>query len=116
MHSAKDWRTVLNPIVARYRDRDLRRYFRGDAAFANPTIYEYLEAEHFEYAIRLPANDVLHREIGHLMTRPVGRPPKAPIVLYHEFQYQAAAGTANAGSSRRWNGIEGSSSPGSGSS
>ena len=25
------------------------------------------------------------------MTRPVGRPPKKPIVLYHSFQYQAAS-------------------------
>ncbi len=91
VHSAKDWRTVLEPIVARYRDRDVPRYFRGDAAFANPEIYSYLESEHFRYAVRLPANDVLHREIEHLMTRPVGRPPKAPIVTYNEFQYQAAA-------------------------
>ncbi len=90
VHSAKDWRTVLEPIVARYRDRDIPHFFRGDAAFANPEIYEYLEAENFWYVIRLPANDVLHREIEHLMTRPVGRPPKAPIVLYHEFHYQAA--------------------------
>ena len=90
VHSAKDWRTVLEPIVARYRDRDIPHFFRGDAAFANSKIYEYLEGEHFQYVIRLPANDVLHREIEHLMTRPVGRPPKAPIVLYHEFYYQAA--------------------------
>jgi hypothetical protein len=90
VHSAKDWRTVLEPIVARYRDRDIPHFFRGDAAFANSKIYEYLEGEHFQYVIRLPANDVLHREIEHLMTRPVGRPPKAPIVLYHEFHYQAA--------------------------
>ena len=27
----------------RYRERNLRRYFRGDAAFAAPDIYEYLE-------------------------------------------------------------------------
>ena len=91
VHSAKDWDVVLGPIVARYRDRDLHRYFRGDAAFANPRIYEYLEAECFLYAIRLPANDILRREIEHLLTRPVGRPPKAPIILYHKFQYQAAA-------------------------
>ena len=91
VHSAKDWRRVLEPIVARYRSRDLPRYLRGDAAFANPEIYEYLESERFGYAIRLPANDVLYREIEHLLTRPVGRPPKAPIVMYHEFQYQAAA-------------------------
>jgi len=35
-----------------------------------PNIYEYLEGEHFQYVIRLSANDVLHREIEHLMTRP----------------------------------------------
>ena len=72
----KNWETVLEPIVERYRDRDIPHFFRGDAAFANPEIYEYLEGEHFQYVIRLPANDVLHREIEHLMTRPVGRPPK----------------------------------------
>jgi hypothetical protein len=87
--SAKDWDVVLVPIVARYRDRDLHRYFRCAAAFANPRIYEYLEAERFLYAIRLPANDILRREIEHLLTRPVGRPPKAPIILSHEFRYQA---------------------------
>jgi len=91
VHCAKDWRTVLEPIVARYRERDIPYYFRGDAAFANPGIHEYLESESFRYAIRLPANDVLYREIVHLMTRPVRRPPRAPIVLYHEFQYQAVA-------------------------
>jgi hypothetical protein len=90
VHSAKDWKVVLEPIVTRYRDRELRRYFRGDAAFANPAIYEYLESEGFRYAIRLPSNENLAHEIAHLMTRPVGRPPKIPIVLYHEFEYQAA--------------------------
>ena len=91
VHSAKDWKTVLDPIVARYRDRDILRYFRGDAAFGNPHIYSYLEDERYWYAIRLRSNEILNREIEHLMTRPVGRPPKAPIVLYHEFMYQAAA-------------------------
>jgi hypothetical protein len=28
------------------------------------------------YVIRLPANQVLQRRIGHLLTRPIGRPPK----------------------------------------
>jgi hypothetical protein len=27
--------------------------------------------------------------IQHLLTRPVGRPPKKPVVLYHGFEYQA---------------------------
>jgi hypothetical protein len=38
VHSADDWRSVLQPVVERYRERDLRRYFRGDAAFASPNI------------------------------------------------------------------------------
>ena len=29
-----------------------RLYFRGDAAFGNPEMYEYLEAEGVSYAIR----------------------------------------------------------------
>jgi hypothetical protein len=89
VHSAKDWRAVLAPVVARYRNRPFRRYFRADAAFANPEIYEYLEAEGFEYAIRLPANDALLRDIEPLLTRPVGRPSNVPVVWYAGFLYQA---------------------------
>ncbi len=87
--SADDWRSVLEPIVARYRHMDIRRFFRGDAAFAKPRLYESLEAEGYLYAIRLPANEVLQRKIEHLLTRPVGRPPKKPFVWYHDFLYQA---------------------------
>ena len=46
-------------MVARYCGQHLRRLLRGDAAFALPDLYEYLEAEGFQYAIRLPANAVL---------------------------------------------------------
>ncbi len=40
--------------MARYRNRQMRRYFLGDAAFAKPEIYEFLEAEGYAYTIRLP--------------------------------------------------------------
>ena len=33
---------------------------------------------------------MLYRQIQHLITRPVGRPPGKPIVQYHDFTYQAA--------------------------
>ncbi len=89
VHSAKDWRAVLEPVVARYRSQKIPRYFRADAAFANPAVYEFLEAEGYEYAIRLPANDVLQREIEPLLTRAVGRPSNAPVVWYADFPYQA---------------------------
>ena len=39
----------------RYKERKVRLYFRGDAAFASPEIYEYLEAEGLLYVIRLKA-------------------------------------------------------------
>ena len=48
VHSAHAWRDVLEPVVARYRDKAFRRYFRGDAAFASPEVYEFLEAEGFK--------------------------------------------------------------------
>jgi hypothetical protein len=89
--SADDWRSVLEPIVGRYRPLDIRRFFRGDAAFARPELYKYLEDECFLYAIRLPANAVLHREVEPLLTRPVGRPSNKPVVWYHDFRYQAAS-------------------------
>ncbi len=31
----------------RYKERKVQLYFRGDAAFAAPEIYDYLEAEGF---------------------------------------------------------------------
>ena len=91
VHSADDWRSLLEPIVNRYRGDDILRFFRGDAAFADPKIYRYLEAEGYSYAIRLKDNPILHKKIKHMLTRPVGRPPKKPIVLYHSFRYQAAS-------------------------
>ena len=51
VHSADDWRSVLEPVVVRYRDRTKRRFFRGDAAFALPDLYDYLEAESYRCRI-----------------------------------------------------------------
>ena len=89
VHSADDWHSVLEPVVARYRDANIRRYFRGDAAFANPDIYRFLEKEDYLYAIRLPANQNLQCAIEHLLRRPVGRPSVAPKRIYESFTYQA---------------------------
>jgi hypothetical protein len=52
-----------------------------------------LEAESIGYAIRLPANSVLQERIAHLLTRPVGRPPKRPRVFHASFSYQAQSWT-----------------------
>ncbi len=81
----------LKPVVARYKERDLRRHFRGDAAFASPDIYEFPEDAGFLYAIRLPKNQVLLESIGHLLTRPVGRPLNHVRRYYASFSYQAGS-------------------------
>ena len=77
--------------MSRYRGRVKRLYFRGDAAFANPEVYEFFEAEGMSYTIRLPANRVLQDKIGHLLKRPVGRPPQEMRRYYSSFSYQAGS-------------------------
>jgi hypothetical protein len=93
VHSADGWRQVLEPVVARDRHKMKRRSFRGDAAFANPDLYEFLEAEGFQYTIRLPANAVLQASIGWLLKRPVGRPPHEVRRYHASFSYRAGSWT-----------------------
>jgi hypothetical protein len=61
VHSADGWRDVLDPVIARYAERDIMRFFRADAAYAAPELYARLEEASYFYAIRLPANTVLAR-------------------------------------------------------
>jgi hypothetical protein len=89
VHSADDWSSVLEPVVERYRGESLPKFFRADAAFASPEVYEYIEAAGFWYAMGLPTNAVLEDSIQHLLIRPVGRPPRKPIVVYYSFAYRA---------------------------
>ena len=91
VHSADDWESVLKPVVVRYKGRKVRLYFRSDADFASPEIYENLEAEGFLYAIRLPTNPILQKSIAHLLTRPVGRPPNHVRRYYAIFSYRAGS-------------------------
>ena len=96
VHSADGWRSVLEPVVARYRERTKRQFFRGDAAFAVPDLYDYLETEGYKYTIRLKANAVLQGHIAHLLKRPVGRPPMHVQRFHASFSYQAGSW------SRKW--------------
>src|SRR6201981_3167693 len=85
VHSADGWESVLRPVIERYKGKVSRIYFRGDAGFANPDVYEFLEAERIKYAIRLPANRILQERIGHLLSRPIGRPPNEVRRSYANF-------------------------------
>jgi hypothetical protein len=91
VHSADGWRDILTPVIARYRGKMKRYYFRADAAFANPEVYDLLEAEGYKYTIRLPANSILRESISWLLTRPVGRPPMEVRRYYASFSYRAGS-------------------------
>ena len=73
MHSADSWRATLEPVVARYRGIVKRLYFRGDAAFANPGIYEFCEAEgHRLYDPASSQPGLAGQDRIYLLKRPVG--------------------------------------------
>jgi hypothetical protein len=91
VHSAEGWEELLLPEIERQQQQGKEVVFRADAAFAKPEIYEALEERDVKYAIRLPANDNLERNISELLTRPVGRPSYRPVVGYKSFFYQAAS-------------------------
>ena len=93
VHSAEGWAELLLPEgpegTPRQQKQGKEVVFRADAAFAKPEIYEALEERGVKYAIRLPANDCLERDIAELLTRPVGRPSHKPLVRYKGFLCQA---------------------------
>jgi Transposase DDE domain group 1 len=93
VHSADDWEELLLPEIERQQKLGKEVVFRADAAFAKPELYEALEERGVRYAIRIPANDSLERDIAELLTRPVGRPSHKPVVWYKGFLYRAESWT-----------------------
>jgi hypothetical protein len=81
----------LLPEIERQQTLGKEVVFRADAAFAKPAVYDALEERGVKYAIRIPANDGMERDIAELLTRPVGRPCNKPVVCYKSFLYQAAS-------------------------
>jgi len=93
VHSADGWEDVLKPVLARYapkaRPSITWRRFRADAAFAIPALFDLLEAEGWDYAIRLKGNPKLQERIDHLTKRSPGRPPNHVVRHYTSFHYRA---------------------------
>jgi hypothetical protein len=93
VHSSEDWEELLLPEIECQQNNGKEVAFRADAAFAKPEIYEALEERGVKYAIRIPANENLERDIADLLIRPVGRPSKRPWVRNKSFLYRAASWT-----------------------
>jgi hypothetical protein len=68
VHSAEGWEELLLPEIERPQKQAREVVFRADAAFAKPEIYEALEERGVKYAIRIPANGSLKRDIAELLT------------------------------------------------
>jgi hypothetical protein len=87
VHSAEGWEELLLPEIERQQRMGKEVAFRGDAAFAKPEVYEALEERGVKYAIRIPANESLERDIAELLPQPLGRPSRRPLVEYKRFLY-----------------------------
>jgi hypothetical protein len=87
---------ITRPAIDRYRAQGQTVVVRADAAFALPALYEALERRRVRYAIRLPANDVLERQIQDLFTRPRGRPSRAPLAGIGASSIRRRPGTGRA--------------------
>ncbi len=81
LHSADSWEDVLKPVLARYsveaHPSVARRGFSADAAFALPVLFDVLEAEGWDYAIRIEGNPKPYDPISWLTKRGPGRPSRA---------------------------------------
>ena len=70
IHLADGVLDFLDPIMKRYRFRFILLGIRGDAALADPEVYEYCEGDRVTYFIRFVANAVLNRLIAPYMNKP----------------------------------------------
>ena len=93
VHSAEGWEDLLRPVLARYtpeaKPSISRRRFRADAAFAIPVLFDLLEAEGWDYAVRIKANPKLYEQVAFLTKRPRGRPPNHVVRRYTSSHYRA---------------------------
>ena len=93
VHSADGWEDILTPVLSRYsakaRPSITRRRFRADAAFAIPALFDLLEAEGWDYAVRIKGNSKLHEQVAWLTKRRPGRPPNHVVRHYTSFHYRA---------------------------
>ena len=91
VHSAEGWEKLLLPGIDRQQRMGKEIAFRADAAFAKPEVYEALEERGVKYAIRIPANDILQRDIEELLKRPRGEAHQETAGRVQKgFLYQAA--------------------------
>jgi hypothetical protein len=91
VHRADGWREFLDPVFRHYVQKGIKIFFRADAAFAIPELFELCENQRIDYAIRIKENAKLYERVERYTKRPVGRPCRSPLVKFKGFHYQAAS-------------------------
>jgi len=79
VHSAHEWRDVLEPVVAHCRDRLLRRYFRGDAAFALPKGGHWSLTTLRERLIKIEAKVAVSKTLFQKILALIDDPRQSPV-------------------------------------
>ena len=116
VHSAHGWHDVLEPVVARYRDWKVRRYFRGDAAFAAPDLYEFWKPRLTSTpSVSRPTRFFKQASLTCSRVPSVARPTMCAVSMPAS-AIRPDRGTGSAGWSPRWSGTQGSCIPASASS
>src|SRR4051812_4493432 len=77
VHSAEGWREVLEPVVARYRTMMKRRYFRADAGFASPEVYDTGSGRW----TRIEDSWVVEQRVGWCAMRRGGEPWRGLLII-----------------------------------
>ncbi len=91
VHSADGWEAVLKPVIARYADRHLMRFFRGMLPSPSRSYTKLWKRKAISTPSACAPIVFFRAEIAHLLKRPVGRPPKGVKRIYGDFEYQAAS-------------------------
>ena len=81
-------RTGRNCSIERQQNHG-NRCLPGGCSLAKPEIYEASEERGVKYAIRLPANENLRREVAELSGAAGGKTPRKPLERYRSFLYRA---------------------------
>ena len=75
----------------RYKERKVRLYLRGDAAFASIRRYTNISKPRDYSTSSASKRTRFSSNIAHLLTRPVGRPPDHVRRFHASFSYQAGS-------------------------
>jgi Transposase DDE domain group 1 len=84
VHSADGWHDVLEPVVARDKKRNMRRYFRSDAAFAKPRGLRIPRSGRIQVCDPPPCQSgALYPRVGFVVTN-LSRPTESVIGFYNQ--------------------------------